>query len=49
MLCGVPLDKQLEINDWTHANNVNFIAAETKGLFGYVYERRSLLLFKGEI
>jgi len=38
VLCGVPLDKQLEINDWTHANDVNFIAAETKGLFGYVYE-----------
>lgn len=36
VLCDVPLDKQLEINDWTHANDVKFIAAETKGLFGYV-------------
>lgn len=36
MLCGASLKKQLEINDWTHANGVHFIAAETRGLFGYV-------------
>ena len=26
----------MEINDWTHQNGVHFIAAETRGLFGYV-------------
>jgi ubiquitin-activating enzyme E1 len=36
VLCCVPYDKQLEINDWTHQNGVFFIAAETRGLFGYV-------------
>ena len=36
MLCGVPYSKQLEINDWTHLNGVHFIAAETRGLFGYL-------------
>ncbi|EIW76161.1 ubiquitin activating enzyme [Coniophora puteana RWD-64-598 SS2] len=37
VLCGVPLAQQLEINDWTHANGVHFIAAETRGLFGSVF------------
>lgn len=36
MLCGVPLAKQLEINDWTHQNGVHFVATETRGLFGCV-------------
>lgn len=36
VLCGVPLEKQLEINDWTHKNNIPFIATETRGLFGFV-------------
>lgn len=36
VLCGVSLEKQLEINDWTHKNGVHFIAAETRGLFGFV-------------
>lgn len=36
VLCGVSYKKQLEINDWTRENNVYFIAAETRGLFGYV-------------
>lgn len=36
VLCGVSYKKQLEINDWTHENGVHFIAAETRGLFGYV-------------
>ena len=35
VLTDVPLSKQLEINDWTHQNGVHFIAAETRGLFGY--------------
>ncbi|KAG6832894.1 hypothetical protein H0H92_004778 [Tricholoma furcatifolium] len=35
VLCGVPYEKQLEINDWTHEHGVHFIAAETRGLFGY--------------
>jgi ubiquitin-activating enzyme E1 len=34
VLCGVPLSKQLEINQWTHENDVYFVAAETRGLFG---------------
>ncbi|THH32904.1 hypothetical protein EUX98_g1245 [Antrodiella citrinella] len=37
VLCGVPLSKQLEINDWTHENDIHFIAAETRGLFGSVF------------
>ena len=37
VLCGVSYKKQLEINDWTRANNVYFIAAETRGLLGYVF------------
>ncbi|KAI0939237.1 hypothetical protein AcV5_000709 [Taiwanofungus camphoratus] len=37
VLCGAPLSKQLEINDWTHANSVHFIAAETRGLFGSTF------------
>ncbi|RDB23272.1 Ubiquitin-activating enzyme E1 1 [Hypsizygus marmoreus] len=37
VLCGVPLAKQLEINDWTHENGVHFISAETRGLFGSVF------------
>ncbi|KAG5220391.1 ubiquitin activating enzyme [Salix suchowensis] len=37
VLCGVPYSKQLEINDWTHQNGVHFIAAETRGLFGSVF------------
>lgn len=36
VLCGVPYSNQLEINDWTHANNIPFITADTRGLFGYV-------------
>ncbi|CAE6422306.1 unnamed protein product [Rhizoctonia solani] len=37
ILTDVPLSKQLEINDWTHENDVHFIAAETRGLFGYAF------------
>jgi len=37
VLCDIPLEKQLEINDWTHQNGVHFIAAETRGLFAYVH------------
>ena len=36
VLTDVPLKKQLEINDWTHQNDIPFIAADTRGLFGYV-------------
>jgi hypothetical protein len=35
-LVNASLQKQLEINDWTHQNGVHFIAAGTHGLFGYV-------------
>ena len=34
VLCGASYEKQLEINDWTHANGVYFISADTRGLFG---------------
>lgn len=34
VLTNAPLSLQLEINKWTHANGVHFIAAETRGLFG---------------
>jgi len=37
VLCGASLQKQLEINDWTHENGVHFIAAETRGLFGSAF------------
>ncbi|KAF8220368.1 ubiquitin activating enzyme [Tricholoma matsutake] len=37
VLCGVSYKKQLEINDWTHNHGVHFIAAETRGLFGSVF------------
>lgn len=37
VLCGASLKKQLEINDWTHANGVHFISAETRGLFASVF------------
>ncbi|KAL0949892.1 hypothetical protein HGRIS_009922 [Hohenbuehelia grisea] len=37
VLCGASYSKQLEINDWTHKNGVHFIAAETRGLFGSVF------------
>jgi len=35
-LVNAPLQKQLEIDDWTHQNGVHFIAAGTHGLFGYM-------------
>ncbi|GBE79663.1 Ubiquitin-activating enzyme E1 1 [Sparassis crispa] len=37
VLCGATLQKQLEINNWTHENGVHFIAADTRGLFGTVF------------
>ncbi|KIY45891.1 ubiquitin activating enzyme [Fistulina hepatica ATCC 64428] len=37
VLTGVSLSKQLEINDWTHANGVHFISADTRGLFGTAF------------
>ncbi|EMD40801.1 hypothetical protein CERSUDRAFT_111385 [Gelatoporia subvermispora B] len=37
VLCGASLRKQVEINDWTHENGVHFIAADTRGLFGSVF------------
>ncbi|KAF9057412.1 ubiquitin activating enzyme [Panaeolus papilionaceus] len=37
VLCGAPLSKQLEINDWTHEHGIHFIAAETRGLFGSTF------------
>ncbi|KAJ6627557.1 hypothetical protein B0H10DRAFT_1995251 [Mycena sp. CBHHK59/15] len=37
VLCNTTYSKQLEINAWTHDNGVFFIAAETRGLFGSVF------------
>jgi ubiquitin-activating enzyme E1 len=37
VLCGVSYSNQLEINDWTHANDIPFITADTRGLFGSVF------------
>ncbi|KZT41096.1 ubiquitin activating enzyme [Sistotremastrum suecicum HHB10207 ss-3] len=37
VLTNVPWSTQVEINDWTHKNGVYFIAAETRGLFGSVF------------
>ncbi|KAK6992663.1 hypothetical protein R3P38DRAFT_3083443 [Favolaschia claudopus] len=37
VLCNASFTKQLEINDWTHKNGVAFIAAETRGLFGSIF------------
>ncbi|OJA15293.1 hypothetical protein AZE42_00927 [Rhizopogon vesiculosus] len=37
VLCGASYEKQLEINDWTHQNGVHFISAETRGLFGSIF------------
>ncbi|OWB80099.1 hypothetical protein B5S32_g4350 [[Candida] boidinii] len=32
-----PLEKQLEINEITHANNIKFISADIRGLFGQAF------------
>ncbi|KAI0320611.1 ubiquitin activating enzyme [Amylostereum chailletii] len=37
VLVNAHLEKQLEINDWTHSNGVHFIATETRGLFGSAF------------
>lgn len=37
ILCSASYEKQLEINDWTHANGVHFISVEVRGLFGSVF------------
>ncbi|KAJ8086217.1 E1 ubiquitin-activating protein [Marasmius tenuissimus] len=37
VLCNAPFNKQLELNDWTHENGVHFIATETRGLFGSIF------------
>ncbi|CAG8616484.1 11157_t:CDS:10, partial [Paraglomus occultum] len=37
VLTDTPLKKQLEINDYTHANGIHFIATDVRGLFGVVF------------
>ena len=37
LLTDVSLSRQLAINDFTHANGVKFIAADTRGLFASVF------------
>jgi ubiquitin-activating enzyme E1 len=34
VLTDASLEQQLEVNDYTHANGINFIAADVRGLFG---------------
>ncbi|KAH8830216.1 ubiquitin activating enzyme [Flagelloscypha sp. PMI_526] len=37
VLTGASLAKQLEINDWTHSQGIHFISADTRGLFGTIF------------
>ncbi|KAJ9096313.1 hypothetical protein QFC20_006451 [Naganishia adeliensis] len=37
VLTNTPLAKQLEINDYCHANGISFISADVRGLFGCVF------------
>ncbi|CAJ0755253.1 721_t:CDS:10 [Entrophospora sp. SA101] len=37
VLTETPLKKQLEINDFTHANGICFISTDIRGLFGVVF------------
>ncbi|KAI9193586.1 uncharacterized protein BJ171DRAFT_251536 [Polychytrium aggregatum] len=37
VVTDTPLNKQLEINDFTHSRNIRFISADTRGLFGYTF------------
>ncbi|CAG8578525.1 9383_t:CDS:10 [Funneliformis mosseae] len=37
VLTETPLKKQLEINDFTHANGIHFISTDVRGLFGIAF------------
>jgi len=37
VLTDTPLNKQLEINDYTHSNGIKFISTEIRGLFGMCF------------
>ncbi|RIA93556.1 ubiquitin-activating emzyme E1 [Glomus cerebriforme] len=37
VLTETPLKKQLEINDFTHANEIHFISTDVRGLFGIAF------------
>lgn len=37
VITDAPIQQQLEINDWTHANGIYFISASTNGLFASVF------------
>lgn len=37
VLTEASLSKQLEVNDYCHENGIGFIAADTRGLFGSVF------------
>lgn len=37
VLTEASLNKQLEVNDYCHENGIGFIAADTRGLFGSVF------------
>ncbi|RKP05031.1 ubiquitin-activating emzyme E1 [Thamnocephalis sphaerospora] len=34
---GLSLERQLELNDFTHAKDIHFISTEIRGLFGYAF------------
>ena len=41
----ISLKKQLEINDFTHANGIKFIATDVRGLFGLVDHSACLYIY----
>jgi len=44
-LTEISLKKQLEINDFTHANGIKFIATDVRGLFGLVDHSACLCIY----
>ncbi|KAK9450887.1 uncharacterized protein V1518DRAFT_436873 [Limtongia smithiae] len=37
VLTETPLETQFKINEFTHAHNIKFISADTRGLFAYIF------------
>jgi ubiquitin-activating enzyme E1 len=37
VVTDLPLERQLKINDYTHAKGISFISTEVRGLFGYAF------------
>lgn len=36
-MCGGSLDYMVELNEYCRANDIHFVAAESLGIFGYVF------------